>query len=94
MPVKPTIGLARGHREQPWRVAADEDGRPWTLHGVRMDHVARHTIVPTGEAHRFALEQPLDEDDGLRQSLDASGAWIETETGLLVLGLHMPGAEA
>ena len=50
------VGFPRGQREQPWRVAADEDGRARALHGARVDRVAGHPIVPAGEGHRFALE--------------------------------------
>src|SRR2546430_5119151 len=41
-----------------------------TLFRSRVDRMAGHTIVPTGEGDLLALEQSLDDGDCLRQPLD------------------------
>ena len=57
------------------------------------NRVTADAIVSAGEPNRLALEQPLDDGDGLCQPLDACHAGIERESRLLVLRTHVPGAD-
>src|SRR6266480_7183350 len=88
------VGFPRGEDEEPSRVATDQDRRAGSLDRKRVDRMAGHTIVPTGEGDLLALEQSLDDGDCLRQPLDPGGARVEREPRLVVLGLRPPSAEA
>ena len=59
-----------------------------------MKRVSGDAIVPARDAHGLAFQQSLDDDNRLRQSLDARGAGVEGEPHLRVLGLHVAGADA
>src|SRR6266542_5557478 len=87
------VSFRCGEREKLRTVATDENGRMRLLDGQRMDFVLRHSIVLTDERDLLTREQALDDDGRLRQPLDPCAAWIEAQAGLLVFGLHVPGAK-
>src|SRR5207245_10757236 len=84
------VGLPGSDRQQARGVAADEDRRARALDGARVDRVPGHAIVLSGGGDRFALEQALDDDERLRQPLDAGSAGVEAESRCLVLRLDLP----
>ena len=61
---------------------------------ARMDGMARHVIVVALERHRVAAQQALHDGDGLAQPRHPHAAPIERQPRLVVLRLHVAGAEA
>ena len=64
------------------------------LDGEWMDLVPGHSIVAARNGDRLAGEQGPEDGNGLGQSFDSGGSGAEAQSGLIVFGLHVPGADA
>ena len=87
-------GLARGNREHPPASRADQDRWVRSLYRLGKRLQLRHAVKAAGERERRSAEQPLEDLERLRKTVDTHAGRVIRQPGGLVLWSREAGSEA